>query len=697
MKRIIWICLLVVFMVPTLSLAGIIGPASIRFIDGEVMFRTPDDDEWLNASINTPLDEGDAIWCPDGSRVEIQLPDGTMVRLDGASQLDLLANEDGFVQLHLAQGRLYLRTSQTSGSNALQIDADDTSVVPAARTRLRIDMLPNYQEDVTIFKGTAYVEGNGSRTKVRAGEHLALEEGHSELLPLNPADEWEFWNMERDRAQSRSARTDSYLPDELRGHSAELDTNGSWVRVPEYGMVWRPTVIPSDDWAPYRSGRWIWKGDDYVWISYENWGWVPYHYGRWAVVSGFGWCWVPPARGDVYWGPGYVGWYSTGTLVGWTPLAPGEKFYGHRRYGRDSVIVTNVNINPTTVVYRNRNNHGGLTLVQHNDFLRGRTVVQQPSGKASISVSVSVGSPRIRPLRETRMPIIKQAPPRVAPPRIEHRDNRQLRDRFPRVTPEAGSQRRRQQPTPVTTVPAAPAGQTPPLREKRTGFPTIVPDEHKTPPTTRPAEVPTKRDDFRQRPTTRQVEPVTPGTAPQRPEQPRRVNIPVVAPAGQPQPEQPKREDGRQRPTTPRPAAQPEPAVTGTPPQRGEQPRRGALPAVAPAAQPQPEQLKREDNRQRSTVPRPTAPPEPAHPVAAPQRSEQPRRVSPPVMTPVAQPPQEAPKRGNTPAMPPQAVPQRPERTPGENKEKKVWKVTTPENAGERDSKDKERKDKERR
>jgi hypothetical protein len=680
MKRIIRICLVVMFMVPAVSQAGIIGPANIRFIDGDSMFRTPDDDEWLPATVNTPLDEGDAIWCPDGSRVEIQLPDGTLVRLDGGSQLDVLANEDGFVHLHLASGRLYLRTSQNSGENALQIDADDTTVVPAARTRLRIDMLPNSQEDVIIFKGTAYVEGNGSRTKVRAGEHIALEEGHSELLPLNPADNWEFWNVDRDRTQARSVRMDSYLPDELRGHAAELDTNGTWERVPEYGMVWRPTVILADDWAPYRSGRWIWKGDDYVWVSYENWGWVPYHYGRWAVVSGIGWCWVPPSRGDVYWGPGYVGWYSTGSQVGWTPLAPGEIYQGHRYYGQHSTIVTNVTINPTTVVYRNRNNRGGLTVMPHNDFLRGRTVIQQPARNASISISVSVGSPRIKPLRETRMPIIRQTPPRVAPPRIERRDNRELRDRFPRIIPEAASQRRRQQPAPVTTVPAAPSGQTPPVREKRTVFPVVSPNGTKTGPDTRPHDVPTKRDENRQRATNPQPvpqpQPATSGIPPLRTEQPKRGSTPLTAPATLTQPQPTKRDDYRQRPTTPQPPSRPEPAAIREAPQRQEQPRLGTTPVTAPSPQTQLQPPKREENRQRST-PAATPQPVPAVSGAAPQRTEPPKRAA----TPVIAPRETAPQRG--------------ERAPSELKDRKVWKVTTPEGQG--DNKEKEHKDKDRR
>jgi hypothetical protein len=439
---------------PAIVLAGIIVPARILQVDGDVMFRSPDAEEWLPAAVNTPLDEGDAIWTPDGSRTGIQLADGTVVRLDGGSQLDLIAVEDGFTHLHLASGRLYLRTSPNEKKDSLQIDADDTTVLPDARTRLRIDMLSNSQEDVSIFKGSAYVEGNGTRTNVRAGEHIALEEGHSELLQLNSPDNWENWNSELDRSESRAATAESNLPDELRPFSRELDSYGRWVRVPEYGMVWRLTVILSDDWAPYQSGRWIWKENDYVWISYENWGWAPYHYGRWAVVSGFGWCWVPPVRGDIYWGPGYVGWYRTGSHVGWTPLAPGETFYGHRNYGRHSVNVANTPVSTAAVVYKNRDARGGFSVLLQNDFLRGRSVFQKPSNSTAISVSVSLGSPRIQPLRETRMPIIKQTPPRVAPPTIQHQDSRELQARFPRLAPPAEKQRRPQPPV-VTTTPAA--------------------------------------------------------------------------------------------------------------------------------------------------------------------------------------------------------------------------------------------------
>ncbi|MFA7060683.1 MAG: DUF6600 domain-containing protein [Pedobacter sp.] len=499
MKQIIWICLAVALIIPTYSIAGVIGPARVRFVDGDIMFRTPDADEWLSASINTPLDEGDAVWCPDGAKTEIQLPDGAIVRLDGGSQLDLLANEDGFAHLHLASGRLYVRTTQTSMLNSLQIDADDTTVLPAARTRLRLDMLPNSQEDVAIYKGTAYVEGNGNRTKVRAGEQIALEEGHSEILPLNEPDSWEEWNMEQDRALSRAAKAESYLPEELRNYSTELDANGRWVNVPEYGMVWQPSVSVSDGWAPYRSGSWIWKGNDYVWISLENWGWAPYHFGRWAVINLFGWCWVPPTSGDVYWGPGYVGWYRTGSNVGWTPLAPGEVFYGYRYYGRHSVNISNTTINTGNVAYRNRHVRGGLTVLPQSDFLRGRIASKQATRNSSVSVSVSIGSPRIKPLRETRMPIIKKTPPGLLPPRIEHRNIRELHQRFPRVTPAVDARQKFQKPAPLAIAPPTLPGQPPLVREKRTINPVMAPTVNKPNAVTSPQAAPPQRDGYRQR------------------------------------------------------------------------------------------------------------------------------------------------------------------------------------------------------
>lgn len=440
MNRIILFSISLLLITQTCVFASVIEPARLSLVQGDIMFRTPDADDWEPASVNTPLDEGDSVWCPEGGRTEIQLADGSIVRLDGGSQLNLLVNEDGFIHLNLASGRLYVRTSRTSRENSLQIDADDTTVLPSPRTRLRLDMLANNQEDISIFKGSAYVEGNGSRTKVRAGEHIALEEDYSELLPLNPPDSWERWNMDRDRAYSIALRADAYLPEELNSYSGELAANGTWVSAAEYGMVWRPAVVLSSEWVPYRSGRWIWRGADYVWIPAESWGWVPFHYGRWTVIGSLGWCWIPPARGDVIWGPGYVGWYRTGSHVGWTPLAPGETYYGYGKHGRHSIDISSGSGSIRPIDYRNRRYRNGLTVIPQNDFLRGRIAPVQPILNSTAAVSISVGSPRIRPARENRTIIERHLPLGQTSRQRGYQNNSELRQRFPRVTPEPKKQ-----------------------------------------------------------------------------------------------------------------------------------------------------------------------------------------------------------------------------------------------------------------
>lgn len=433
MKRVLLLAAAALFFLASQATAAVIEPARLKFIEGEVLLRTPDADDWQTASINVPLDEGDSLWCQEGGKAELELADGSILRISGGSQLNILSNEKDFFHVNLAKGRVYVKNSPYARANSLQIDADDTTVLPDARTRLRLDMFANGQEDVSIFKGAAYVEGSGSRTRVRAGEHIALEERHSELLPLNPPDSWEGWNMDRDRMQSASGKGGTYLPEELRTHATELDANGSWVSSAEYGMVWRPSASVSSDWSPYSSGRWVWRGDDYVWIAAEPWGWIPYHYGRWTVVTSLGWCWIPPTGGDVYWGPGYVGWFQNGSSIAWTPLAPGEIFYGYGYYGRYSINISTTVVNINIINYRNRNHRGGVIHMPHNDFVRGGRVTPRHAAASADSLPVLLGSPRVKPEVNGRRPPVKERQPEVRSPKAGHRDSRELRDRFPRV------------------------------------------------------------------------------------------------------------------------------------------------------------------------------------------------------------------------------------------------------------------------
>lgn len=435
--------LFLLLLLPAYSYPSTLGSLRISLIEGDVQIRMEDTGEWVPASANIPLVEGDQIWVPEGGRTELQLKDGTFLRLDEESALEILALEDNSFQFYLTEGYAYANFRGLKGS-LLQIDTPISSIRAYEKSNFRIDAAREGYTDISVYAGSVHAENREGVMKVDAGRTLSFGEGtYAELSPLGPPDEWERWNRERDRRFAEGRPPSRYLPDELQAYSSDFEENGRWVQVREYGYVWTPTVVVSAGWAPYRIGRWVWIGGDYVWVSYEPWGWAPYHYGRWAFISRIGWCWVPPARGAVYWGPGFVGWVRTPTYVSWVPLAPREIYYGYGYYGPHSVNITRVNIkqiDTRKVVYKNVHVHNAVTIVHHDTFVRGRHVDVKIKENPFLKEKISLGRPNIKPEKATVMPMIKEIPQTKRPPKpIREIKVKELKEKHPLVREKEAS------------------------------------------------------------------------------------------------------------------------------------------------------------------------------------------------------------------------------------------------------------------
>ena len=107
---IVAICLACAMLFPSLGHTSQPGDMYLRFLEGDVQVKTEDTAEWLPASINMPLIDGDQIWVPENARAELMLRDGTMVRLDRNSYLEILTSEEKLTQFYLAYGRAYITT-----------------------------------------------------------------------------------------------------------------------------------------------------------------------------------------------------------------------------------------------------------------------------------------------------------------------------------------------------------------------------------------------------------------------------------------------------------------------------------------------------------------------------------------------------------------------------------------------------------
>lgn len=412
-----------------------LGDLRLSYIEGDVQVRTEDTYDWVPVFINMPLREGDQLWLPDESRAEIQARNGVVVRIDERSSFEVLTVDRDSLQFYLDTGHAYVKFRDYRDS-FVQIETPVSSIRAYNDASFRVDVSSDSDTDISVFKGTLYVENKGREKRVAAGRRLSISEDYTDLSSLGRADEWERWNNTRDRKMEERRYSSYYLPDELDSYSNDFDDYGRWVHVREYGYVWTPTIVVSADWSPYRNGRWAWIGGDYVWIAYEPWGWAPYHYGRWTHIVSIGWCWVPPARGAVHWGPGFVGWVATPSYVAWVPLAPGETYYGQGYYGPNSVNIINIDIHKTVIknVYKNVRVRNAVT-VHHNDtFIKGKHVDFRVKKNPFLTEKISIGRPERKAERFSAMPVLKDIPDSRKPPhKVRAINVKELKENRPMV------------------------------------------------------------------------------------------------------------------------------------------------------------------------------------------------------------------------------------------------------------------------
>jgi hypothetical protein len=337
--------------------------ARISLTHGDVSTQRGDSGDWATAAVNQPMVSSDKISTGANSRAEVQLDSANVLRLGDSTLASIAGLSRNQIQVQLERGLIDYSVFKGTETQ-VEIDTANAAVRPAQKDGIyRIEINAEGETLVIVRKGSAEIATPQGNTQVERGQMVVVRgtggDVQYKLTDAPSSDTWDSWNNERNRliydAQSWG-KTNRYYTG-----SEDLDANGRWVTVPEYGPVWTPAVGPG--WAPYRSGRWVWEpGWGWTWVSYEPWGWAPYHYGRWFVYNS-SWVWWPgPAYGypryRPVWAPAYVSFFGFGGgvgvgvgfgfgSVGWLPIGPCDRFYPwYGRYGsRYNVVnVTNINV-----------------------------------------------------------------------------------------------------------------------------------------------------------------------------------------------------------------------------------------------------------------------------------------------------------------------------------------------------------------
>ncbi len=307
--------------------------ARVRHLEGRVSLFADSgllDDE---VDINTPVGPGDVLETEAGSRLELQLADGSLVRLDESSRLSILALADGQIRyenrtlLSLDAGAVAVELSSFDPDDKVfRIDTDAATVFLLEDGSYRVDAGAGGGTQVRSRAGVAEVLAADQSTLVRSGESTFVAPGYAADAPrvasTRGGDAFDRYLEQRRlayldqvRGAGRSyAAYDEDIPVVVRPYMVELDAYGSWRHHPGYGVIWVPVVRTG--WRPYYHGRWVYRPFGWTWVSYDPWGYAPYHYGRWEYLPGYGWSWLP---GSVY-APAWVSWGYYGGYVGWCPL-----------------------------------------------------------------------------------------------------------------------------------------------------------------------------------------------------------------------------------------------------------------------------------------------------------------------------------------------------------------------------------------
>ncbi len=377
------------------------GWGRISAVDGDVFIIGVDDARWGYATINTIVEEGDIIKTDENSRVEIQLSDGSVVRLDELSEAEFtVMHEDDISLVTVVYGIVEASVPYWARMRELHLAFTGGDVEPYRGAKVRVEVDDNGDSYVIVRRERAILHLPDGDKYIRT-HRIAYINPNGELVWVDryyDRDSFDRWCDMRDRDVLRMPRLaygDVQLGVHIHIGLSDLDMYGHWRRVPGYGLVWVPDVGPG--WRPYSNGHWIWSSRwGWVWVPYEPWGWVPFHYGRWAFVVGVGWIWVPGYE----FAPAWVAWsYGTGWIA-WAPLDP---------WGNPIVIINNITI---------------INIVDYNSFcdpvyryrppVRGRYT--KPYRSASVKFNPNKAT---KSFRWRTKPPVNYAKPTPPPPEVK--------------------------------------------------------------------------------------------------------------------------------------------------------------------------------------------------------------------------------------------------------------------------------------
>ena len=281
----------------------------LSYVDGQV--RLDNGHGYESATMNVPLTERDWLQTGSDGWAEVQLEDGSVIRL--APETEIAFTELGrsysggtTTTIDLDQGEAVFKIIKHDDSD-FRVTVKKNTIVLTHSGTFRVTSTNSDPMEIAVTKGEVAVHdgGGGDEVAIRKNETFVLnpnDVGQYALDKGTEADELDRWSTERDETLSAyAAAGQGNIQSPYQYGENDLGYYGQYYDEPGYGQVWQPYGV-SYGWDPFSNGYWSYApGFGYTWVSSYPWGWMPYRYGRWVFINNRGWCWAPG---------GWNRWYS---------------------------------------------------------------------------------------------------------------------------------------------------------------------------------------------------------------------------------------------------------------------------------------------------------------------------------------------------------------------------------------------------
>jgi hypothetical protein len=290
----------------------------LSYVEGSVQLATDGGVE--NATMNVPLIEGDRLSTDSNGWAEVQLEDGSTIRLAPSTQMtfaELGRDSSGstLTTVDLDAGEAEFNVSRRH-DNQFAVTVGARTIVLDHSARFRVTSTNQDPLDIAVFKGGVNLKDpdSGEQVAVKKGETFTLDPMDADHYALDKeaeADDLDDWSQQRDEALKSYGATEvaSNVQSPYQYGLNDLNYYGTYYDVPGYGWMWQPNGVGAG-WDPFMNGYWTLTPYGYCWISAYPWGWMPYRYGQWVFVNGSGWMWQPG---------GWHGWWRRPRLVNTPP------------------------------------------------------------------------------------------------------------------------------------------------------------------------------------------------------------------------------------------------------------------------------------------------------------------------------------------------------------------------------------------